>query len=104
MIGDNQIYPETMCSLRRSESAYTRIHTDNQMNARARGALDDITPQVVTFLDAMGHVEVGRAPAQLDRRFQDDDGGGAVDVVVAVDEDGFAGADGLLDARDRRSI
>ena len=36
----------------------------------------------------------------LDGGFEEDGGGGAVDVVVAVDEDRFAGADGALDAGD----
>ncbi len=34
----------------------------------------------------------------FDGGLEEDGGGGAVDVVVAVDEDGFGGADGLLDA------
>ena len=36
----------------------------------------------------------------LDGGLEEDGGGGAVDVVVAVDEDGLGGADGLLDAGD----
>ena len=48
----------------------------------------------------MRHVEIGRAAAQFDRSLQNDDCHGAVDVIVAVDQDGFFAFDGGVDAID----
>ena len=49
----------------------------------------------------MWDVEVGCASAELNRGLQDDDGHGAVHVIVAVDENGFFAFDGGVDAIDR---
>ena len=65
-----------------------------------RGALDHIVAHVVAFANAMWHVEVGRAAAELNRSLQNDDRHGAVHVVVAVDEHGLFAFDGGVDAVD----
>ena len=64
------------------------------------GAFDHVAPQIVAFFDSVGHVKVGRAAAQFDGGFEDDDGGGAIDIVVAVDQDAFLALNRRLEAID----
>ena len=45
-------------------------------------------------------MEADGAAEHFDGGLEENSGGGAVDVVVAVDEDGLLGGDGLADARD----
>ena len=65
------------------------------------GLLDHLVAHAVAFADAVRHVVVDLAAANLQRGLQDDDGGGAVHVVVAIDEDGLAALDGGAQALDR---
>ena len=62
--------------------------------------LDHLVAHAVAFADAVRHVELDLAAAELDRGLEDDDGGGAVHVVVAVDKDGLAALDGGSQALD----
>ena len=101
MIGHDQIDAQTLRGFRGREGANAHVDADDQANARRRGTLDHVVAHVVAFTNAMRDVEVGRASAELDRGFQNDDGHGAVHVVVAVDEDGFFAFDGGVDAIDR---
>ena len=50
----------------------------------------------------MRHVEAHGAAKHLDGGFQQHHGGGAVHVVVAVEQDGLASRDGALHALDGR--
>ena len=72
-------------------------------NAALGGLLDDLVAHAIAFADAVRHVVVGLAAAQLQRGLQDDDRGGAVHVVVAIDENGLAAFDGRAQALHRRA-
>ena len=45
-------------------------------------------------------MEVGRAPAEFNRGFKNHDGGGAVDVVITVDQNVFLALDGRIEPVD----
>ena len=94
--------PEPLRRLCGREGANPCVHADDQPNAGCRGRLDHVVLHAVAFADAVGHVEVGRAAAQFDRRLQNDDGSGAVHVVVAVNQDAFLAFDSGIEALDRR--
>jgi len=64
------------------------------------GCFKDGGLKSVALAEAVGNVKAGFAAEHLDGGFEKDDGGGAVDVVVAVEEDGFFVADGALKAFD----
>ena len=100
MVGDDQIDAEALRRLGRREGADAHVDADDQANAGRGGALDHIVAHVVAFANAVRHVEVGRASAEFDRGLQNDDRHGAVDVVVAVDEDRLFAFDGGVDAID----
>ena len=53
---------------------------------RSAALLDHFVAHAVAFEDAVRHVILGLAAAQLDDGLEDDDGGGAVHVVVAIDK------------------
>src|SRR5271170_2562241 len=98
VVGDDQIHTEASCGVGGSKGSNAGIDADDELNTGSRGPLDDIAPQVIAFLDAMWNVELGSTAAKFDRRFQNDDGGGAVDVIVAIDENAFFALDGGVDA------
>ena len=98
MVGDDQVHTETLRGFGGGEGANAGVHADDERHSGGGGALDHVVLHAVAFADAVRHVEVGAAAAQLDRGFQNDDGGGAVHVVVAVDEDLLAVGDGAAQA------
>ena len=100
MVGDDEIDAEAMRGFRGSEGADAHVDADDQANASGGGALDDIVAHIVAFANAVWDVEIGCAAAEFDRRFQNDDGHGAVDIVVAVNQDGIFAFDGGVDAID----
>src|ERR1700688_1308568 len=87
MVGYDQVDSEALRGFRGSEGADAHVDADDEANARRGAALDDIVAHVVAFTNAMRYVEVGGASAEFDRRLQNDDRHGAVDVVVSVNED-----------------
>ena len=103
MVGDDQVHAQPPRGLGRSESADAHVHADDEPDARRGRALDDVVAHVVAFADAVRHVKIGRAAAELNGGLENDDGGGAIDVVVAVDQDWFFVLDGGFEAVDGRS-
>ena len=87
MVGDDQVHTGAARGFCGSEGADASIDADNQLHAIGGGALDHLVAHAIAFENAVRNMKVGAPPAKLDGGFQDDDGGRAVDVVVAVDED-----------------
>ena len=100
MVGNDEIDAQALRGFGGSEGADAHVDADDEANAGGGGALDHIVAHVVAFANAMRDVEVGGAAAEFDGGFQNDDGHGAVDVVVAVDENGIFAFDGGVDAID----
>ena len=101
MVCDDQVHSEIVRRLRRGEGANAHIHADNEANAGGRGALNDIAAHVIAFTNPVRHMEIACAAAEFNRRLQNDDGHGAVHVVIAVDQDGLLALDCGVDAIDR---
>src|SRR5208283_2306823 len=98
VVGDDQVDPSALRGFGSGKGADAGIHADNDPNAALGGLLDDLIAHAIAFADAMRDVVVHRSAAELQGRFENDDGGGAVHVVVAVDEDGLAALDGSAQA------
>ena len=86
------------------EGADAGVNADDEADACGGGLSEDAGLHAVAFAEAVRDVvgDAGRGffgGDSFDGGLEEDGGGGAVDVVVAVDEDGLAGADGPLDAR-----
>ena len=97
MVGDDQVHAQPPGGLGRSESPDAHVHADDEPDARSGGLLDDVVAHVVAVADAVRNMEFRRAAAELDGGLEDDDCGGAIDVVVAVDEDRLLVLDGGFD-------
>src|SRR4029077_15477259 len=89
MVGNDQVDAEAFRGLRGRERADAHIDADDQANSCDRGSFDDVVAHVGAFANAVGNVEVGGASAEFNRSFQNDDRHGAVDVIVAVNENRF---------------
>ena len=103
MVCNNQVDAQAAGGFRGGESADAGIDADDEMNSLGRGPLDHIAAQIVALFDAMRNMEIGSAPTKFYRRLQNHDGGGAIDVVIAVDEDAFFALDGSIKAVDGSS-
>ena len=102
MVGDDQVHAQPPGGLGRSESPDAHVHADDEPDARRGGLLDDVVAHVVAVADAVRNMEFRRTAAELDGGLEDYDCGGAIDVVVAVDEDRLLVLDGGFDPVNRR--
>ncbi len=96
MVGDDEIDAGRAGAFGGGKGASARVHADHQADARCRGALDHISAQIITFANAVRNVKVRLAAAKLNRGLQDHDRGGAVHVVVPVDQNSFLALDGCV--------
>ena len=86
--------------VRSGKGANAGVHADDEPHALGCSACEHLSLHAVAVAQAMRDVKADGAAEDLDGGLKQDDGGGAVHVVVAVDEDRLACRDGLLDARD----
>ena len=94
MVGDDEIDAASSGSVRGSKGANAGVNANDEANAIGRGLLDHLVAHAVAFADAVRHVVVDLAATDLQGRLEDYDGGGAVNVVVAINEDGLAALNG----------
>ncbi len=102
MVGDDDIDAELVGAAHHFGGADSGIHADNQLHSLHGGGLHDFRPHTVTVLQTVRDVIRGDAAGEFKGLGEQHDAGGAVHVVVAVDEDRFALADGAGDAFDGR--
>ena len=100
MVGDDEIDATALGCFGGGKGANASVDADDQPDARGCRLLDDFVAHAVAFADAVRHVVLDLAAADFERGLEDHDGGGAVDVVVAIDKDGFTALDGGTQAFD----
>src|SRR5437867_1840084 len=93
MVGDDEVNSSSPGALCRGKGTSAGIYANHQSNACGCGAFDHVTAQVVAFADAMRDVKIRCAAAKFNRSFENYDGGGAVNVVIAVNEDSLLALD-----------
>src|SRR5580700_2566880 len=98
MVGNDQVHAEASRGVCGGKGANAGIDADDQLYSCRCSTFNHIAAQVVAFFDPVRDVEVGSAAAQLDCSLEDDDGSGAVHVIITVDEDAFFAFDGGVDA------
>ena len=86
MVGDDQVHSGAPRGFGGGKGADAGVHADDQPHAVGGGALDHLVAHAIAFADAVRHVKVSRPAAKLDGRLENDDRGGAVHVVVAVNQ------------------
>ena len=94
VVGDDQVNAESLSCSRRIESPDSSINTDDQANVSSGGALDDIIFHAVAFANTVWNMEVSSASTEFDGGLENDNRGGAVNIVVAVNQDAFLAFDG----------
>src|SRR5258706_11281105 len=97
MIRDNEIHPPLARDLGRLDRRYAAINGDDQLCALVADLPDRVGVQAVPLFDPMRDVILDVPPEHRDGVPEDARGGDAVDVIVAVDEDPLAIANGLGD-------
>src|SRR5579859_3507557 len=104
MVGNDEVEAEFAGASGFGEGAHTGIYADDQMDAIGGCGFKNGSLDAVALTDAMGHVKADGTSIgsgeHLDGSFEEHYGGGAVDVVVAVEQDGFALGYGLFEAID----
>ncbi len=109
VVGDDEVEAEGLGVLGFGESAHSGIHTDDEADAGGGGIGKNVLLDAVAFAEAVrdviagvgGLVFWGNASVRSEPRVLEENGGnGAVDVVVAVDEDRFGVGKGGLNAGD----
>ena len=96
MIGDNQVDSGAARSFCGGKGPDAGIDADDQPHAIGRGALDDFVAHAIAFTDPVRHVKIRRAPTQFDGSLKDDNCGGTVHVVIAIDQHLFFALDRSL--------
>ena len=95
VVGDDQVQPAAGSLLRGGKGTDARVHRDHQAHPFGSGIGDARFPHAIALADAVRDVKShicndahGNSRA-LQCRLQQHRGYGAIDVIVAVDEDGL---------------
>jgi len=83
-------------------SANAGIHANDEPDTFGGSLLDYFRAHAVAIAQTVGHEERCNAAGHFDGFFQDDDGGGAIHIVIAVDEDALTGGDSAAQPLDGR--
>ena len=78
--------------------ANTRIHADDKGHTFRGSTIDHFGPHTIAVAHAVRHKEIGGSTGKIESLLQDDDGGCAVDIIVAIEQDFFFTLDRLLQA------
>ena len=97
MVGDDQVHAQPPGGFGGSESPDAHVHADDEPDTCRGRLLDDVVAHVVAVADAVRNMEFRRAAAQFNGGLEDYDCGGAIDIVVAVDQDRLFVLDGGFD-------
>ena len=98
VVGDDEIdifVAKRFCFVEGGDAA---VDGDDEFGAGVGELFEGFGVEAVAFFEALGDVVVDVAAEEGDGVPEDGGGGDAVDVVVAVDDDFFLVADGLVDA------
>ena len=96
MVGNNQVQPQAARGFGLGKGSHAGVHGNHQPNALRVSLFQHARLQPVPLAQPVRHMEA-RIPAQhLDSRLQQHDGGGAVHVVIAIEQHRLARGDSLL--------
>jgi hypothetical protein len=100
MIRDDEVEAEAACGFSFGEGAHACVDGDHDANAIGVGRFEHARLHAVSVAQAMGHVETDFAAQHFDGGFQQDYSDSAVDVIIAVEKNGFSRGDGAFEALD----
>ena len=100
VVGDDEVEAEAARGFSFSECAHAGVDGDDDANAFGVGGFEHARLHAVAVAQAMRNMKADEAAEHFDGGFEQDDGDGAVDVVVAIEQDRLARGDGSFDALD----
>ena len=100
MVRDDDVDAQFVGAAHDFGGADAGIHADDQLHALFGGGLHYFGTHAVAVLQAVRHVIGGDAAGQFEGLGKQHDAGSAIHVVIAVDQDALALADGARDALD----
>ena len=98
MIGDDEVQAEAARGFRFGKGAHAGIDRDDEAHAVGIRRFKHARLQAVALAQPVGHVKAHHAAQHFDGGLQQHHGGGAVHVVVAVEQNRLARRDGALHA------
>ena len=102
VVGDDQLQPQPARLLGLGQAGDAAIDRDHQFRALFRDLAKRPGVEAVALFLAMGNVDVGPGPEQVERLQEDGRAGHSVHVVIAVDVDAPALVDGVEDSLGRK--
>ena len=90
MVGDDQVQAEAARGFSLGKGAHAGIDGDDQADALGMRRFQHARLQAVALAQAVRNVEAGNAAEHLDGCFEQDDGGGAVHIIIAVEQNRLA--------------
>ncbi len=103
VIRDDKVEAEAARGFSFSECAHAGVDGDDNTHAFGVGCFEDAGLHAIAVAEAMRDVkadEVRAGGEHFNCGFEQDDGNGAIDVVVAIEKDWLARGDGAFDAFD----
>jgi hypothetical protein len=100
MVGDDEVEAQLLRGFSFGEGPHAGIDRDDQANTFSVGRFKDVGLQSVALAKTVGHMKASLAAEHLDGGFEQDNGSGAVHVVVAVEQHWLMGGDGPFEPLD----
>ncbi len=100
VIGDDEVESQAARGFGLGHSAHSRVDGNDEARAASICSFENRRLQAVSLAQTMRNMEIDRAAQHLDGGLEQDDGGGAVHVVIAVEQHRLAPRDCLFDAGD----
>jgi hypothetical protein len=91
MVRDNAVHTQHRGSFNHLEGLDTRVDADNELDTFLRRLLDHRRLHPVPILKTPWNVIARVAPEHVERFAQDDHCSGAVNIIIAVDQDALPG-------------
>src|SRR5262249_47328595 len=96
MVGDDYVETVVARPVEWFVGADAAVNADDEFVTFVKGAFECGLLNAIAFGEAMRYVKAGASVEQFQRAQKDRCAGGAVDVVVAVDQDWFLSFDGVF--------
>ena len=100
VVGDDEVEAEAARGIGFSKRAHARVDGDDDANAFGLGRFKHARLHAIAVAEAMRNVKADVASQHFDGGFEKDDSDRAVDVVVAIEEDGLVRGDGAFETVD----
>ena len=103
MVGDDEVEAEIARCFSLGKGAHAGVNRDDETNACRVRFFKHAGLQSIAFAQAVRHMKASFAAQHFNSGLEQNDGGGAVHIVVAVEQNRLMARDGRFKAFDGRS-